>query len=86
MLNNKGIGNVIGSFIGVMIGVIIGVSVLLPIMVDQATNLTYIGNASLPGDDTTGATGSTATIVNLLPVFTALAVLMMFVALITFKQ
>lgn len=75
MLGNKGFANTLASFfIGIMIVVIIAVSVVIPTIQDQVTKYAEMENAS----------ATVVTLLNLVPLFLVLAILVLVVGLMKF--
>ena len=70
-MNKKGQQGLVAAFIGIMVATIIGVGVAIPVIQDTITN------ASL--------TGTTLTVVNLLPLLLAVVLLVAIAALITVR-
>jgi len=68
-MHKKAQGGLVAAFISILVAVIVGVGVAIPVVQDTVTN------ASL--------TGTTATIVNLLPLMIALVLFVAVAALIT---
>lgn len=70
-MNRKGQQGLVGAFIGIMVAVIVGVGVAIPVIQDT------IINASL--------TGTTLTVVNLLPLLLAVVLLVAIAGLISLR-
>jgi len=70
-MNKKGQQGLVGAFIGIMVAVIVGVGVAIPVIQDTITN------ASL--------SGTTLTVVNLLPLLLAVVLLVAIAALIVVR-
>jgi uncharacterized BrkB/YihY/UPF0761 family membrane protein len=75
MFGKKGFAdNLVGFFIGIMVVIIIAVSVVIPTIQDQVT-----AYAALPNASTT-----VVTLLNLVPLFIVLAILVLVVGLMRF--
>ena len=66
--------NLVGFFIGIMVVVIIAVSVVIPTIQDQVTAYAALANAS----------ATVVTLLNLIPLFIVLAILVLVVGLMRF--
>ena len=67
-MHKKGQSGLVGAFIGIMVAVIVGVGVAIPVIQDTITNATL--------------TGTTLTVVNLLPLMLGLVLLVAVAGLI----
>ena len=75
MLSKKGFAdNLVGFFIGIMVVIIIAVSVVIPTIQDQVTAYAALDNAST----------TVVTLLNLVPLFIVLAILVLVVGLMRF--
>lgn len=75
MLSKKGFAdNLVGFFIGIMVVIIIAVSVVIPTIQDQVTTYAATANAS----------ATVVTLLNLVPLFIVLAILVLVVGLMRF--
>lgn len=70
-MNKKGQAGLVGAFIGIMVAVIVGVGVAIPVIQETITN------ASL--------SGTTLTVVNLLPLLLAVVLLVAIAGLISLR-
>jgi len=71
-MNKRGQGGLVAAFIGILVAVIVGVGVAIPVIQDT------INNASL--------TGTTGTIVNMLPLMLALVLFVAIAALVVLRK
>ena len=76
-IGNRGLSGMIGTIIGVVIAIIVIVAVTLPVTEEILTNLTTNGTVN----GTAQVTGTTATVINLIPLFLGLAALVTVAAL-----
>jgi len=75
MLSKKGFAdNLIGFFIGIMVVIIIAVSVVIPVITDQISAYRV----------TTNASATVITLLDLVPLFIVLAILVLVVGLMRF--